>query len=108
MTLDDAFDLTPELKAAAQKELAKYRLGPVFTPPTLRGTVQRPGIIGGANWGGGAFDPRAGVLFVKTTNQSNLIRVGQPDRSAANPRASEVDAELVRELEENLEVEKGK
>src|SRR5207247_6894258 len=33
VTLDDAFDLTPELKAAAQKELAKYRLGPVFTPP---------------------------------------------------------------------------
>jgi quinoprotein glucose dehydrogenase len=103
VTLDDAFDLTPELKAAAQKELAKYRLGPVFTPPTLRGTVQRPGIIGGANWGGGAFDPQSGVLFVKTTNQANLIRVGKPDRSSANPRASEVDAELTRIGDTNAE-----
>jgi quinoprotein glucose dehydrogenase len=96
VTLDDAFDLTPELKAAAQKELATYRLGPLFTPPTLQGTVQRPGLIGGANWGGGAFDPRSGLLFVKTTNQANIARVGKPDRSAANPRANEVDAELTR------------
>ena len=90
VTLDDAFN------AKAREELGKYRLGPVFTPPTLRGTVQRPGIIGGANWGGAAFDPRSSLLFVKTTNQANLIRVAKPDRSAANPRADEVDAEYVR------------
>ncbi len=41
VSLDDAFDLTPELKAAAQKELQKYRTGPLFTPPSNRGTVQR-------------------------------------------------------------------
>ena len=103
VTLDDAIDFTPSLKAAAQKELAKYRLGPVFTPPTLKGTVQRPGIIGGANWGGGAFDPRSGTLYVKTTNQANLIRVGAPDKSSANPRAAEVDADLVRVGDTNAE-----
>ncbi len=103
VTLDDANDLTPEIKAAAQRELQKYRLGPVFTPPTLGGTVQRPGIIGGANWGGAAFDSRSGVLFLKTTNSANLIRVGRPDRSSANPRASEVDAEYVRVGDTNAE-----
>jgi quinoprotein glucose dehydrogenase len=96
VTLDDAFDLTPELKLAARQELQKYKLGPVYTPPTLRGTVQRPGIIGGANWGGGAFDSRSGLLFVKTTNSANVIRVGPPDRSASNPRAAEADGEFVR------------
>ena len=94
--LDDAFDLTPELKTAARRELQKYRLGPLFTPPSSQGTVQRPGIIGGANWGGGAFDPASGLLFVKTTNSANVARVGEPDRSASNPRAAEVDADLVR------------
>lgn len=93
VTLDDAFDLTPELKAAARRELEKYRIGPVFTPPSMRGTVLHPGIIGGANWGGGAFDAKSGVLFVKTTNQANVARIGKPDRSSANPRASEVDAD---------------
>ena len=34
VTLDDAFDLTPELKAEAQAEMKKYRLGPLFTPPS--------------------------------------------------------------------------
>ena len=36
VTLDDAFDLTPELKAEAQAEMKKYRLGPLFTPPSLQ------------------------------------------------------------------------
>jgi glucose dehydrogenase len=102
-TLDDAFDLTPELKAAAQKELQKYRIGPLFTPPSYRGTVQRPGIIGGANWGGAAFDARSGLLVLKTTNQAHIGRVGRPDRSSANPRASEVDADYTRVGETNAE-----
>ena len=107
VTLGDAFDLTPELEAAAQAELAKYRIGPLFTPPTLRGTVQRPGLIGGANWGGGAFDPTSGLLFVKTSNQANVVRVGRPDRSPANPRASEVDAEYTRVGDTNAEFGEG-
>src|SRR6266545_1562388 len=103
VTLDDAFDATPELKAAAQNELQKYRTGPLFTPPSNRGTVQRPGLIGGANWGGGAFDMKSGVLFFKTTNQANIARVGKTDRSSANPRASEVDADFTRVGDTNAE-----
>jgi len=96
VTLDDAFDATPALKMAAQAEMKKYRLGPVFTPPSSQGTLQRPGIIGGANWGGAAFDADSGVLFVKTSNQAHIARVGKPDRSPANPLASEVDADYAR------------
>ncbi len=93
VSLDDAFDLTPELKAEAQAEMKKYRLGPLFTPPSLQGTLGRPGVIGGANWGGAAFDPDTGMLYIKTTNSPAIFRVKKTDRSAANPRASEVDAE---------------
>jgi quinoprotein glucose dehydrogenase len=107
VTLDDAIDFTPELKAAARKELAKYRIGPVFTPPSVRGTVQRPGIIGGANWGGAAFDPESALLIFKSTNQANIARIGAPDRSAANPRASEVDADMTRVGDTNAEFMNG-
>jgi quinoprotein glucose dehydrogenase len=93
VTLDDAFDLTPELKAEAQAEMKKYRLGPLFTPPSLEGTLGRPGVIGGANWGGAAVDPDTGMLYIKTTNSPAIFRVKKADHSAANPRASEVDAE---------------
>lgn len=96
VSLDDAFDLTPELQAAARAEMAKLRLGPLYTPPTFQGTLARPGVIGGANWGGGAFDPDTGMLYVKTSNTAALLRLGRPDRSSANPRASEVDADYVR------------
>ena len=93
VTLDDAFDLTPQLKAEAQAEMKKYRLGPLFTPPSLQGTLGRPGIIGGANWGGGAFDPESGMLYIKTTNSPAVFKVKKTDRSPANPRAAEVDAD---------------
>jgi quinoprotein glucose dehydrogenase len=95
VSLDDAFDLTPELRDAARKEMSKYRLGPIYTPPSLQGTFMRPGLIGGANWGGGAFDPVTGWLYVKTSNQPAIARLAKPDRSPANPRASEVDADYV-------------
>jgi quinoprotein glucose dehydrogenase len=103
VTLDDAFDLTPELKKAAQAELQKFRLGPLYTPPSMKGTVQRPGIIGGANWGGAAFDADSGYLFVKTTNQAHVVRVGPPD----NTRPGEVDAEYTRVGDTNAEFMNG-
>ena len=84
VTLDDAFDLTPELKAEAQAELKKLRLGPLFTPPSLEGTVMLPGIIGGANWGGGAFDPDTGILYVKTTNSAAIAHLVKPDPSSGS------------------------
>jgi quinoprotein glucose dehydrogenase len=98
VTLDDAFDLTPELKAEAQAEMKKYRLGPLFTPPSLQGTLGRPGIIGGANWGGGAFDPETGMLYIKTSNSPAVFRVKKADHSVANPRASEADADMMGDL----------
>ena len=47
-------------KAQAQAEMKKYRIGPLYTPPSMDGTLMRPGIIGGANWGGAAFDAASG------------------------------------------------
>jgi quinoprotein glucose dehydrogenase len=107
MTLDDAFDLTPELKAAAQAEMKKFRLGPLYTPPTFQGTLMRPGLIGGANWGGGAFDVETGVLYVKTSNLPHVARLARPGRPASDPRAAEVDADYVREGETNAEFMEG-
>jgi quinoprotein glucose dehydrogenase len=95
VSLDDAFDLTPELRDAARAELAKYKLGPLYTPPSMGGTIMRPGVIGGANWGGGAFDPATGLLYVKSSSTPAVLRLGEPDRSPDNPRADEVDATLI-------------
>ena len=96
VTLDDAFDATPALKAAAQSELKKYRLGPIYTPPSLQGTVSLPGVWGGANWGGGAFDPETGRLYVKTTRSPAIFKMEPFDKSRQQAdRSDEVDAEYI-------------
>jgi quinoprotein glucose dehydrogenase len=81
VSLDDANDLTPRINALAREQMKKYRLGPLFTPPSLRGTLQRPGQGGGANWGGAAFDPESGYLFVRATRGVGLNRIGKNDGS---------------------------
>ena len=37
VTVDDLIDFTPELRAEAVELLKHYRIGPLFTPPTIRG-----------------------------------------------------------------------
>jgi quinoprotein glucose dehydrogenase len=74
-TQRDLVDFTPELNAFAREILKQYRIGPLYTPPSLEGTVMAPGVIGGAGWGGGAFDPETGVLYVKASNSPAVIRL---------------------------------
>ena len=74
-TLDDVTDFTPEVKAKALEKLKPYRLGPIFTPPSLEGTVQMPGNQGGANWGGASFNPETETLFVRSSNAPFVARV---------------------------------
>ena len=104
VTLNDAFDLTPELKAEAIAELKKYRIGPLYTPPSFEGTLMSPGLIGGANWGGGAFDPETQWLYVKSTNLPALARLRKID---GKTRAADVDADYVREGATNAEFHDG-
>ena len=94
-SLDDAFDLTPELKAAAQVEMKKFRLGPLYTPPSFEGTLSRPGVWGGANWGGGGFDPETGMLYLKTVAMAQVFRIQKRDPHAPTNRPGEVDADYV-------------
>ena len=84
VSIEDANDLTPEIHAMALKEMEQFRVGPLFTAPSLRGTLQRPGISGGADWGGAAFDPTSGFLYVRsreeiTTNQVCKDSGADPD-----------------------------
>jgi quinoprotein glucose dehydrogenase len=96
VTLDDAFDATPEWKERATAELKKYQLGPLYTPPSLQGTVVLPGVWGGANWGGGAFDPATGRLYVKTTRSPGIFKLEPFNKtSQQQDRFDEVDAEYV-------------
>ena len=77
----DANNLTPEIKAMAQEQMQKFRIGPLYTPPSLKGTLQSPGQGGGGNWGGAAFDPDSGYLFVRASHTVGLNRVAKNNGS---------------------------
>ncbi len=81
---DDLIDFTPRLRSEARAILSRYQYGPMFTPPTERGTFLMPGYGGGASWPGGAFDPETGMLYVPsfTWPVINTLRKPDPNRSS--------------------------
>lgn len=81
ITEDDLIDFTPELRAQAVRIASQYRMGPIFTPPSLwehpdgtNGAFVVPGANGGANIpGGAAVDPETGILYVATSRGHSVI-----------------------------------
>ena len=98
-TRDDLIDLTPELRRRAEELTAGYRFGPLYEPPSLEGTIVMPGILGGGNWGGAAFDPGSGFLFVKASEQPSLLTIGP-----ANPETTVGDYALARGAPRSLRI----
>jgi quinoprotein glucose dehydrogenase len=74
----DVIDFTPELREQALAILTRYDHGPLFTPPSERGTVLLPGVGGGASWTGAAFDPETGRLFVPSITAPNVVTLSAP------------------------------
>jgi quinoprotein glucose dehydrogenase len=77
---DDLIDFTPEIRARALEIAEAYRMGPIFTPPSLvnapdgtQGTLSLPGSLGGANWEGGALDPETGLLYVGSHTSPSVL-----------------------------------
>jgi quinoprotein glucose dehydrogenase len=92
VSLADATDLTPELHGEAVEVLKRLRLGPLFTPPSKQGTLMRPGVLGGVDWGGGAFDPEIGVLYVKVNDDPTLVYPDLTDEQGNVPAVGPNDS----------------
>ena len=71
----DLTRISPEAHAFALKQFRKVKTGPLYTPPSLQGTLTTPGHQGGAEWGGGAFDPATGVLYVNVNEAPTISRL---------------------------------
>ncbi len=77
-------DFTPEILRRAKEIMARYDAGPLYTPPSLRGTWNLPGWAGGASWPGGAFDPETGWLYVPSFNRPVVLTIKKPDSSRSS------------------------
>ena len=76
--IDDLIDFTPEVREMAVEAVEGFRLGPLYTPLSLRGTIFRPPAGGGASWSGAAVDPETGVLYVPSANGHSVMRFREP------------------------------
>ena len=66
---------TPEVHQAVLEQLQKVRSAGQFVPPSVEGTVIFPGFDGGAEWGGAAFDPETGLLYVNSNEMPWILRL---------------------------------
>jgi len=74
-TADIVTRRTPEARRAVLERLGELETGGQFVPPSFRGGVIFPGLDGGAEWGGSAFDPESGLLYVNATERVQAIRL---------------------------------
>ncbi|MEX0619855.1 MAG: pyrroloquinoline quinone-dependent dehydrogenase [Pseudohongiellaceae bacterium] len=77
-------DFSPELRSQALQNIERYDYGPVFTPPSLRGTINLPGWGGGAEWTGAAFDPDTGLFFIPSTTSPIVVQLEEADPAESN------------------------
>jgi quinoprotein glucose dehydrogenase len=66
---------TPEARAAVLEKFRKLRNGGQFEPPSFEGTIIFPGFDGGAEWGGSAWDPESGLLYVNANDMAWIIKL---------------------------------
>jgi quinoprotein glucose dehydrogenase len=72
---EEAWGKTPEDKQACADKIRGARSEGIFTPPSLKGSIQFPGSVGGVNWGSAAYDPQRHLLVMDTNRLAYFVRL---------------------------------
>jgi len=75
-------DINPFIADAEKQGLSAgfkgWRNEGLFTPPSIRGSIEMPGHNGGTNWGRSAVDPENGMMYVVSNEQPTLMSIVAP------------------------------
>ncbi|HEY5760007.1 MAG TPA: pyrroloquinoline quinone-dependent dehydrogenase [Steroidobacter sp.] len=80
-TPDDAWGFTFIDKWLCRRKVAALNHGPIFTPPSEKGTIFSPSPGGGPNWGGGAFDPASHIMVVASNRVPAVMTLIPRDKA---------------------------
>ena len=80
---------TPAAHDAVLKELRTYDHGQLFVSPSLKGSVLFPGPSGGAEWGGGAYDPETHLYYINANEEPWVVRLAPTEQVGHNVLASQ-------------------
>ena len=80
LSLDSVWGATPEDRASCLAQIKPLRNEGPFTPPSFEGTLQRPSNVGGAHWGGVAYDPVHHLAIVPVNTLAAFVQLIPVDR----------------------------
>jgi quinoprotein glucose dehydrogenase len=66
---------SPAHQAECDQRIATLRYRGMFTPPSLQGSLEFPGKLGGVNWGSMAYDPETGRLYANNNRFPYEVRL---------------------------------
>jgi quinoprotein glucose dehydrogenase len=82
VSVDDLIDFTPALRLEAAKAIERYKIGPIFTPPTVSKLEGPLGTLTSGfatNWPGGSYDPETHIAYIYSqSGASPLALVPSP------------------------------
>lgn len=82
LTEADLTDRTPEAHASALKTFHENPTPHPFTPPNTTGIIIFPGVDGGGEYGGPAFDPTTGMLYVNSNEMGWVLKIVPRDETS--------------------------
>src|SRR5690606_7257643 len=71
----DVSDYTPETRAELERRLASMHFGSLYQALRPGMNVVYPGLDGGAEWGGAAWDEASGLLFVNANQVPWIVEM---------------------------------
>lgn len=83
VTPQDAWGLTFYDRGKCRDLISQYRSEGIFTPPSLKGTIQSPGYAGGVNWGSTAFDSERQLVIAAVNHVPMVVTLVPRDKLAA-------------------------
>jgi quinoprotein glucose dehydrogenase len=79
LTEHDLTTRTPAAHEAALRTFREFSTSNPYDPPSTTGRIVFPGMSGGGEWGGPAFDPGTGLLYVNANELAYLLKLSHPD-----------------------------
>ena len=99
LDLANVWGATPESRDACLAQIRPLRNEGPFTPPSLQGTLVMPSNVGGAHWGGVAFDPMRQLAVVPVNTIAafvQLIRLDELDTTQVRTNQSRLGDQYTR------------
>jgi quinoprotein glucose dehydrogenase len=97
MADSSSYQRPPADAELCRKQLADLRYEGIYTPVSLKGSLEYPGSTGGVNWGGAAIDPNTGILYANTNRLAFVMRL-VPRRKAEVEDFGRMAASLIRSV----------